>query len=274
VNAATVRRVGGFGFALAIVGLLVAWFGGMASATHRTSALDLVVRGPLALPAFGAVGSVVLRASAKRRRDRVFAASWAAASAASVLIVRLRAGDSVIGLDAFLCGAAAVAVGAGLCVVEPRTVAANRPTGLAGWWRDIRTTYDGVRCVGLLLAFAGALTAASSFGAERTFGMVPDYRPGMGWNIWTLVMDGTLVASLVAVALAPALLLAFPRTLGRVLAAVVGVVAVVATPSGPRFQEMPDHPAPGGYAAFCLATVLVAVGAALCLVPPRRAATS
>jgi len=128
MSEATIRKVEGFGFALAIVGLLVAWFSGMVSGTHHTSALDLVGRGPLALPAFGAVGSVVLLAATRCRRGRVFAALWAVGSAASVAIVRVRAGDAVVGLDLILCGAALVAVGACICMVGPGAVV-NRAAG-------------------------------------------------------------------------------------------------------------------------------------------------
>jgi hypothetical protein len=122
VNVTTIRRVEAFGFALAMLGLLVAWFAGMGSVTHGVAVSNLVFAfvGPLTLPAIGIPASVVLLAATHRRRGRVFAALWATGSAASVLIVRMRAGNSVFDLDMFLCAAVAVAVGACLCVVGPR----------------------------------------------------------------------------------------------------------------------------------------------------------
>jgi hypothetical protein len=120
VTYATARRVEGVGFAISMLGLLVAWLSGMMGATHVTTVANLVFVGSLTLPAIGMPASVALLAATHRRRGRVFAASWAVGNAASVLIVRMRAGDSVINLDVFLYAAIAVAVGACLCIVQPK----------------------------------------------------------------------------------------------------------------------------------------------------------
>jgi len=120
VNDTTARRLEAVGFAIAMAGLLVAWFGGMGQATHVTSVSNLIFVGPLTLPALGMPASIALLALTRRRRGRVFAALWAAGNAASVLIVRMRAGDSVFCLDEFLYASIAVAVGACLCIVPPK----------------------------------------------------------------------------------------------------------------------------------------------------------
>jgi len=116
----TSRGVGPAGVVLAALGLVTAMLSMLSFATHQTPVVDLVLRGPLALAALGDAGSVVLLLESRRRRGRVFAALWGAGSAASVWIVRVRADGNVTGIDGFLAGSLAIAVGACLTLVPAR----------------------------------------------------------------------------------------------------------------------------------------------------------
>jgi hypothetical protein len=138
------------------------------------------------------------------------------------------------------------------------------------WIAELLNAFLGVRGIGLWLALFGGAMVALSLTAELS-SFVTANGLGTGRNVRSLVADGTLTAQLIAALICPLLLLASRRTLARVLAAVCGVAACVATTVACRdFVECFDKPAPGGVDVFRAATYVVAIGACVCLVRPRE----